>query len=255
MCHFEAAPGSATAPVRREEVRVPLPAGDRLPALLVEPERGHGPPVLVVHDIFGCSPFYEDLAARLAAEGYSALLPDYFFRLEPLPARDLQLAYARRARLDERRALHELSTALTWLAERTGAQGRRLGTIGFCLGGTFVLDLAAMRDDLASVCLYGFPAPAPGDTEQTAPPPLTLVDRMRGPILGLWGDQDEIVGLHNVHALGWALRERGVAYEQVIYPAAGHGFLAATPSTENPAPYEAAVDAWRRTLAFYRQHL
>ena len=259
MCHYDApAGGSATAAVVREEVRVPVVGGEEMPALLARPEQGAGPPVLVIHDIFGRSPFYEDLAGRLAVAGFTALLPDFFFRHEPLPERNLDLAYARRSTLNERRALRELAGAIDWLGERIGARqartGRkRAGTIGFCLGGTMVLDLAAARDDLASVCYYGFPAPGPTDNDLTLPPPLTLVDRMNGPILGFWGDQDVGVGLPNVYGLERALRERGVAYEQVIYPGVGHGFLAAGPDAG--ASYEAAKHSWVRTLAFYREHL
>jgi carboxymethylenebutenolidase len=253
MCHYDAPAGSSPAPIVREEVRIPLPDGQELPALLARPERGDGAPVLVVEDIFGRSPFYEDVAARLAAAGYTALLPDFFFRLEPLPERNLEHAYARCSRLDQRRALRELHAAIDWLSARTGQHGQRVGTIGFCLGGTFVLDLAAERDDLASVCYYGFPAGDRGETELTAPIPLAVADRMRGPILGFWGDQDAAVGMHNVERLAAALRDRGEAYDQVIYPGVDHAFLAASPDA--PASYQAAQDSWARTLAFYRSHL
>jgi carboxymethylenebutenolidase len=251
MCHYEAPAGSSATGVVREEVRVPVVGGEEMPAFLARPERGPGPPVLVIHDIFGRSPFYEELSARLAAEGFTALLPDFFFRQERLTERNFELAYARRSRLNERRTLRELSGALDWVAAQTGRQGGRLGTIGFCLGGTMVLDLAAAREDLASVCYYGFPAPGPMDNDLTLPPPLTLVDRMHGPILGFWGDQDAGVGLPNVYGLERALRERGVAYEHVIYPDVGHGFMAAS----DGAPYAAAQDSWARTLAFYREQL
>jgi dienelactone hydrolase len=253
MCHFDAPAGSSPAPVVREEVQIPLPEGQQLPAFLVRPERGDGAPVLVVEDIFGRSPFYEDVAVRLAAAGYTALLPDFFFRHEPLPERNLELAYARCSRLDQKHALRELHVAIDWLLARTGRAGQRVGTIGFCLGGTFVLDLAAERDDLATVCYYGFPGGDREETELTAPIPLAVVNRMHGPILGLWGDQDIAVGMDNVARLAEALRSRGVPNDQVIYPGVGHAFLAASP--DNPAPYQAAQDSWARTLAFYRTHL
>ena len=79
-------PAEPPAHAACEEVAIPLPGGERLPALLARPEQGEGPPVLVVSDIFGRSPFYEDMAARLAEQGYTALLPDYFFRLETCPS-------------------------------------------------------------------------------------------------------------------------------------------------------------------------
>jgi dienelactone hydrolase len=288
VCHYDAPPGGPRAPVRREELTLPLPDGEGQPAFLAWPEAGYGPPVLVIHDIWGTSPFYQDLAARLAGEGYTALLPDFFYRDEPLPAREYPLAFARRDRLDQHRTLRELNVALEWLAERTGAtqrdapsiarpatsvaarnemrdsattaerseaggRSRRIGTIGVCLGGTFGLDLAAERDDLGTVCYYGFPAGDSAQTPLTAPTPLSLADRIHGPIIGFWGANDHVCGIPNVEKLSELLRARGVDYEQHIYPDVGHAFLSAGPSDE--AAYAAVQDSWGRTLAFYRKHL
>src|SRR5262245_2879352 len=100
MCHPELPAGQPTPVVEREEVQVPLSDGGSMPALVTRPETGDGPAVLIVHDIFGRSPFYENLAARLATAGFVALLPDYFFRQGPLPERSRELAFARRAKLD-----------------------------------------------------------------------------------------------------------------------------------------------------------
>src|SRR5215210_1161878 len=99
MCHFEAPAGPPAAGGAGEEVRVPVGGGEEMPAFLAQPAGGGGPGVLVIHDIFGRSPFYEELAARLAAEGFTALLPDFFCRHELLPERNLELAYARRRTL------------------------------------------------------------------------------------------------------------------------------------------------------------
>ena len=237
----------------REELTLPLPGGEGQPAFMAWPEAGYGPPVLVIHDIWGTSPFYQDLAARLAGEGYTALLPDFFYRDEPLPAREYPLAFARRDRLDQHRTLRELNVALDWLAERTGGRSQRIGTIGVCLGGTFGLDLAAERDDLATVCYYGFPAGDSAQTPLTAPTPLSLADRIHGPIIGFWGANDHVCGIPNVERLGELLRARGVEYEQHIYPDVGHAFLSAGPSDE--VAYAAVQDSWARMLAFYREHL
>jgi carboxymethylenebutenolidase len=251
MCHIEAPGGGTTAPVRRERFELAF-EGERQPAFLAAPVEGDGPPVLVIHDIWGTSPFYEDLAARLAAEGFTALLPNFFFRDDSeVPHHAYPLAFARRDRLDQHRTLRELSAAIDWLAARTGRQGRRVGTIGFCLGGTFGLDLAAERDDLATVCYYGFPAGDSGQTPLTAPTPLSVTDRINGPLIGFWGAEDKVCGIPHVEQLGELIAARGVAYEQFIYPNVGHAFMAAT---EGPA-YEAVQDSWRRTLGFLREHV
>jgi carboxymethylenebutenolidase len=123
------------------------------------------------------------------------------------------------------------------------------------MGGTQVLDLAARRDDLATVCFYGFPARLPNARPQTAPAPLEVVDDIKGPIVGFWGDQDQGVGMDNVERLAQALRDRGVEFEHTVYPGLGHGFMSASGLEPANPGYEAACEAWTRTIGFFRQHL
>ncbi len=255
MCHPEVPAGERTPEVTREEVSIRLASGDRMPGLLARPEGGgEGPGVLIVNDIFGRSPFYENLAARLATAGFVALDAEYFFRLGSVDQSDREAAVARRGKLDEKQTARELSEALDWLKRQPGVRGDRVGTIGFCMGGTLVLNLAAERDDLATVCFYGFPAGAPN--KRNGPEaPLDQVDRIHGPILGFWGDQDTGVGMDNVRRFVEEMQRRGVELEHVIYPGLGHGFLAASRLDPNHEAYEKACDAWTRTIAFYRSRL
>ncbi len=255
MCHFEVPAGQETPAVAREDVSVPLPGGGTLPAVLVRAAKPDAPAVLIMHDIFGCTPFYEDLAARLAAAGFTALLPNCFFRQGDLPELTREAAFARYRGLDEHDTLGDLRAALEWLPREVGAAGRRMGTMGFCLGGTLVLDLAAERDDLATVCYYGFPVMGAHVPGRAAPEPITRADRISGPILGFWGDQDDLVGMPNVERFAQALRPRGVAFESVIYPGVGHGFMSASRFDPAHEAYAAATDSWSRTLEFYRAHL
>jgi dienelactone hydrolase len=251
MCHPEVLPGRRTPDVAREEVLIPVGGGESMAALLATPDDGPAPPVLVIPDIFGRSPFYEDLAARVATAGFEALLPEYFHRVGPLPERTREEAFARRRRLDENGALDDLRAALRWLRERPGYAGRA-GTVGFCMGGTYALHLAASEDDLVSVCYYGFPA---GAVPSGPPAPLDVTDRMSGPILGLWGDQDEGVGMENVAELARRLAERGVDFRHRVYPGIGHGFLARSEFDEAHEAYDAACESWTMALDLWREHL
>jgi carboxymethylenebutenolidase len=214
--------------------------------------------VLVVGDIHGArSPFYEHLATLLAEHGFDAIVPEFFFRVGPLSEPTQEAAFARKAKLDERQVLRDLDQAITWAQRRPKHGGARVGTLGFCLGGTFVLDLAAIRSDLATVCYYGFPAGPPGppgDPERSAPKPLDEVDRIGGPLLGFWGDRDERVGVANVELFAQQLNERGADFEHVVYPGLDHGFLQACfePGAEG---HEHARQSWDRTLAFFDHHL
>ena len=257
MCHSEVPAGQLTPEVESREVVIPV-GWANMPALLARP--GSARPgsavtasVLVVSDIFGRSPFYENLGARLAAAGFQALVPEIFFRQGPLPERTMDAAVARRAQLDENQTQRDLLAAVDWL--RTRQSGPRVGTIGFCMGGTHTLDLAARRDDLVTVTFYGYPARLPEATERTAPAPLEVAGKMRGPILGFWGDQDQLAGLENVEMLRTVLTQRGLDFDLTVYPGLGHGFMAASGFDPGHIAYEAACDAWDRTVAFLQAHL
>lgn len=253
MCHPEVPTATAPPDIRTEEVAIPVEGGS-LPALLALPERTPAPGVLVVNDVYGRGPFYENLARRLAQAGFVALDPEYFFREGPVPPGDRPAALTRRTKLDQQRTLRDLGAALAWLRARPDVRGRRLGTIGFCMGGTLALDLAAKHRDLATVSYYGFPATG-GDTPLAPPRPLDLAARMRGPILGFWGDQDTGVGLQNVEELKTRLERAGVEHEFHVYPGLGHGFLGAFLEDESSPGYRTACESWSRTLAFFRERL
>ena len=255
MCHPEVPEGQPTPQVTTEEVGLPLPSGETMPAMLALPDGGSpAPAVMVVCDVFGRSPFYESLAARVAQAGFEALVPDFFFREGPLPERTREHAFERRGRMSEIRAIDDLRAALAWLRGRPGHAGR-IGTVGFCMGGTYVLDLAAMEDDLATVCYYGFPAGAGQRTATSPPVPIELAGQMRGPILGFWGDQDAGVGMDNVAELARRLDEHGADFSHTVYPGLGHGFLAASQFDPSNDAYRAACESWTAALDLWRRHL
>jgi dienelactone hydrolase len=259
MCHPDAPSGASDASVDVEEASIPLADGEAKPAFVARsattPSRGV---VVVLGDVYGArTPFYEHLAVRLAERGFDAVVPEFFFRVGPLPEATQEAVFGRKAKLDEPQALRDLDEAITWARGQFADGAARVGTLGFCLGGMFVLDLAVMRADLATVCYYGFPAGTPGppgDPARTAPTPLEQADRMHGPILGFWGELDERVGIPNVEALAQQLTERGVDFEHEVYPGLDHGFLQAgfEPGADG---HEQARSSWERTLAFFDQHL
>jgi len=251
MCHENCpAPVRGGAGIVEEEPAVPG-ADLALPSFFVRPER-HAPvpAVLVVHDINGANDFYRDLARRLAGEGFAALLPDFFVREGPLAEPTREAARERRDRLDQRRTVADIAAGIDWLRGQEATTGK-VGTIGFCMGGTFVL-LAAARHPLpeASVAFYGFPA-----TRPTARAPLVPLDEatdVRSPLLAFWGDADAAVGMENVAAYRSAMAAGDARHEVVVYPGYPHGFLTFDPASPH---VEGSRDAWTRTLAFLRAEL
>jgi carboxymethylenebutenolidase len=244
MCHPEVPEGTTPPNVRTEELTIGV-VGGAMPTLVAFPERARAPAVLVINDVFGRSPFYEHTARRLAQAGFVAATPEFFFREGPLPEATRDAAMARAKRLDFSRTVDDMAAAIDWLRARAETNGA-VGTIGFCMGGTIVLLLAARRRDVAaSVCYYGFPA----DT-RTSQRPIDLASNMRGPILGLWGDQDAGVGMDNVKQLDVALTAASVEHEFHVYPGLGHGFLKASLDDESTPGYRQACESWTRTIAW-----
>ena len=247
MCHPEVPAGAAIPDVRVGDAAVPVEDGT-MPGLLALPERLGAPGILIVNDVFGRSPFYDNLARRLAQAGFVAVTPEYFFREGSLPEPTREAAMARAKRLDFKRWGRDMSAAIDWLRVRPEVN-RAVGTIGFCMGGTQVLLLSARRRDIAAtVCYYGFPADA-----RTEASPIELAPKMHGPILGHWGDQDAGAGMDNVEKQRAALEAAGVEHEFRIYPGLGHGFLKASLEDEKTPGYEQACLSWKRTLEFYRR--
>ena len=245
MCHPEVPEGTTPPDVRTEDATIDV-SGGAMPTFLALPARTPAPAVLVVNDVFGRSPFYELIARRLAQAGFIAATPEFFFREGALPEPTRDAAMARAKRLDFSRTVDDMSAAIDWLHGRDDTTDA-IGTIGFCMGGTIVLLLAARRADIAaSVCYYGFPA----DT-RTSARPIDLAAKMKGPILGLWGDQDAGVGMDNVTQLDAALTAAGVDHEFHVYPGLGHGFLKASLEDESTPGYKQACESWTRTIAFY----
>jgi carboxymethylenebutenolidase len=241
-------PAGAPIPEVRVEDAAILVEDGTMPGLVALPERLPAPGILVMNDVFGRSPFYDQLARRLAQAGFVAVTPEYFFREGFLPEPTREAAMARAKRLDFKRWGRDMSAAIDWLRGRPEVNGT-VGTIGFCMGGTQALLLAARRDDLAAtVSYYGFPADA-----RTEASPIEVAAKMHGPMLGHWGDQDEGAGMDNVDKLRVALNAAGVEHEFHIYPGIGHGFLKASLEDDKTPGYEQACTSWKRTLDFYRR--
>ncbi|HEY7036837.1 MAG TPA: dienelactone hydrolase family protein [Thermomicrobiales bacterium] len=250
MCHEH-----LTAPVRGGagivEEQVEVPGADRaIPAYFVRPEDGTAPNVLVIHDVWGANDFYHDVARRLAGEGFATLLPDFFAREGPPATQTREAIMERRVRLDQTKSVADVAGAIGWLRDQPTTT-EKVGTVGFCMGGTWVF-LAAAREPVpnASVAFYGFPAREP--TPLAPFHPIDEADQMRSPLLGLWGDQDHGVGMDNVERYRAALERAGAPYDFVIYPGAGHGFLTFDPAATS---YDAAQDAWAKTVAFLRTNV
>lgn len=250
MCHATSdVPWSVAEGLHEDDIVIDAPNGP-VPSLRIQQSgsTADNPAVVVIPDIFGRTRFYEDVCRRLAAEGYVAILPDYFHRVGPLPGRGLEAARARRRHLDEATAVEELEQAVAWL--RREPFHRRVAAIGFCVGGTFALHLAMDVEGLPVVCYYGYPGSSPRGGDRAIVAPLDRPPVLRSPLMGFWGAEDSGVGIDNVRRFERLAREAGSDIDVQIYPGAGHGFLRRLDAEGNDADARAACDSWCRTLSF-----
>ena len=116
--------------------------------------------------------------------------------------------------------------------------------MGWCFGGGQSLQLALNSEQnplAATVIYYGNLV---NDTNE--------LSRIKWPVLGIFGDQDQSIPVESVNAFEQAFNETGITNEIYIYPGVGHAF--ANPSGDNYAPEE-TVDAWEKTLAFLKKYV
>jgi carboxymethylenebutenolidase len=196
------------------------------------------PTVLVVHENRGLNPHIEDIARRLAVDGFLAFAPDALAPLGGYPG-DEDKARELFAKLDQTKTRGDFIAAARALAALPQGNGR-VGVVGFCYGGGVANFLATQLPELAAaVPFYG------------AQPPAEEVPKIKAPLLIHYAGADERLNA------GWpkyeaALKAAGTRYEAFIYPGVQHGF---NNDTTPRYDAEAAKLAWSRTLSFFKTHL
>jgi carboxymethylenebutenolidase len=229
------------ARLKAEFLEYPSPAGSgTMRGYLVKPVAAKGklPGVLVVHENRGLNPHIEDVARRVALEGFVAFAPDALFPLGGYPGGE-DKAREQFQKLDQAKTREDFVAATAWLKARPECTGK-VGVVGFCYGGSIANMLATKVPDLGgAVPFYGGQA----KTED--------VPNIKAPLLIHYAETDERVNA------GWpayetALKAAGVKYEAFFYPGTQHGF---NNDTTPRYDKEAAALAWKRTIDFFKKNL
>lgn len=234
------------SPRHGEWAMVRTSSGDSVRAWVVYPERStNAPVVLVVHEIFGISPWIRAVTDQLAADGFIAIAPDLLTG-KPVggtaDSADAQAAVAQ-VRLLQPAEVQSRLLAVANYGMSLPAAAKRYGIVGFCWGGSTVFAHAAAAPGLgAAVAYYGGV-----NTQQVD------LTKAKAPVLGLYGENDARVNA-TIPAADSALKRAGVPWESVVYPGAGHGFLRQQDG-QNGANMAATQKAWPKTVAWFRQHL
>ena len=206
---------------------------------LAVPESGSGPGVVVIQEWWGLDDHLADVCDRLAGEGFVALAPDlYGGRL----AHDADTAGEYMTKLPVELAAKDLSGAVDHLLGLDSVTSSTVGTVGFCMGGGFVLLLAVEAGDKvsAAVPFYGVGPAVP--------------DAYRGltaAVQGHYAENDDFYPVDQARAQEAQIREESGAEVEFFYYPAGHAFHN---DRDKMGTYDAesATSAWTRTVDFLR---
>ena len=219
--------------------------GTELAAYAARAERPGGPGMVVLPDVRGLHPFFEELALRFAEAGVQAVAIDYFARTADTPDRGEDFDYQSHvAQTSTETLFADVAAAAAHLRSEAGGGAERVYTVGFCFGGRLSFLQATAGLGLAGVIgFYGWPV---GPHRTGLPAPADLADRFECPVLSLWGGADQGIGPEAVEEFSRALATAGVEHRSVVYPDAPHSFFDRRAVEYAPE----SEDAWRQMLGF-----
>lgn len=228
--------------IKTERAEYPSPTGGgTMKGLLAQPagEAKKRPAVLVIHENRGLNPYIEDVARRVAVEGFLAFAPDALAPLGGYPGNDDE-GRAMQAKRKPEEITEDFVAAAQWLKAHPACDGK-VGVVGFCFGGLMANTLAVRLPEVitAAVPFYGRQPAA----EEAA--------KIQGSLLLHFAENDARVNE------GWpaweaALKSAAVKYTAHFYPGTNHGFHNDTTPRFDEA---AAKLAWARTVEFFKATL
>jgi carboxymethylenebutenolidase len=200
--------------------------------------KGKLPGVLVIHENRGLNPHIEDIARRIALEGFEALAPDALTISGGYPG-DEDKAREAFGKLDQDKARQDFLAAAAALKARPDCTGK-IGTVGFCWGGGMVNFLATQVPTLAAaVPFYG------------AQPKAEEVAKIKAPMLIHYASNDDRIDA-GIPAFEDALKANKIKYQLFKYDGTQHGF---NNDTTPRFDKDAAALAWKRTIDFFKKNL
>lgn len=236
------------SPRHGEYVDVPLSDGKTVRAYVVYPEtKERAPVVIVIHEIYGLTDWIKSVTDQLAADGFVAVAPDFLTGRGPAGGatdsfkdRDAVTQAVRAITPDD---VDQVLRATRAYATKLPAAIGKFGIVGFCWGGMQSFRHATVEPDLgAAVVYYG-----------TSPTDASAYEKIKAPVLGLYGSDDARVNA-TVPDAKKAMEKLTKPFDVHTFDGAGHGFLRGQ-SGRDGANKKAADQAWPLTVEFLRKHL
>jgi carboxymethylenebutenolidase len=229
----------------RETIKIKSDDGKEFSGYLARPEKGTGPGLIVVQEIFGVNSHIRDVADLYAREGFVVLAPDVFWRAQP----DIQLGYDAKdmakgmelyQKSDFNQLVSDISDAISTLHNLPGVEDK-VGVVGYCMGGNLAYRLAAQGKVDAAVSYYG------GGIDHL----LDLAKGIKCPLLLQLAGEDDHMPLAAIDKIKKAT-EDNKNITIYTYPGAHHGFNC----DQRPAyDRKSAMLAYSRSAAFFHKYL
>lgn len=227
--------------------------GRRMPSYLARPEGGAKTPgVVVLQEVFGVNAEMRRISDLLASAGFTAIAPNFYHRSHP----DLNVPYNEEGiRIGIEAAslttMDGLTKDLQSATHRLLSEGcPRVGTWGFCFGGSLAYLSATFPEVSAAVSFYG------GQIAKSASPArpamIEFTELIQAPLFLAFGAEDHGIPPEEVDAIRLALTEKGKKFELHVYPDAGHAFFRHGVGGESTA---AAREVWPQVREFLNKNL
>src|SRR6195256_929667 len=213
--------------------------GRSVETFVVYPEsKGKTPVLLIIHEIFGMTDWWQDLADQAAAAGYIAVAPDLLSGMGPNGGRSTDFAEGKTmeavSHLNPDQVTADLNAAADYALKLPASNGK-LFVGGFCWGGGQTFRFATNRGDLAAAFVfYG------------SPPDKDAMARIKAPVYGFYAGNDARINATLPDTVA-QMKAAGKSYDPVTYEGAGHGFMRAGEAPDaNAANKKARDEAWER---------
>ena len=216
-----------------------------VPGYLARPRNAtRAPGIVLVHDRWGISQDNPDAVPQhaydtvqtLAADGYVCVCVDLFSHGDTDHT------------VTDATAMRDLGAGLHYLEGRPDVDPNRIGVVGFCLGGRLALLMATHYPEVGAIVDY-YGRPLNSQIGERQPEhPMDRLDRLRCPVLGLFGAEDRGIPAEQAYQLDAQLERLGIPHRVIVYPGAGHAFL--NHKEEHAYNPEVARVAWEETRRF-----
>lgn len=241
-------PPIAGAAVDGRDLVLTASDGNRFAAYAADASTPDGAGIVILPDVRGLHPYYQELALRFAEAGVDAVAMDWFGRTAGVSPRGDAFEHMPHVQQTTWAGIRGDAIAAA-SALRGSRPVRALFTIGFCFGGRMSFDMATVPElDLSGVMgMYGIPV---GGGRNDAPAPIEVASQMRCPVLGIFGGADGAIPPESIEAFDEGLTTAGVEHRIIVYPDAPHSFF----DRKQAEFADASAAAWGEILDFIKVH-